>query len=78
MAFTHHHHHRLGRKRARREAAINDPYNHHEISAVYEACERKLNCPSGQVYNYSTIRPDSSRQKRRRFLTVLRTEKAKK
>ena len=65
-------------KRARRETAINDPYNHQQFNAVYEACKRKSKCPSGQAYNYPIIRPDSSRQRCRRFLTFLCTRKAKK
>ena len=65
-------------KMARGVAAIKAPYNRHQINAAYEACKWKLNCPSGQVYTYPTIRPDSSRQRCRRLSTSLRTGKAKK
>ena len=48
------------------------------IRITYEACKHKSNRPSGQVYNYPTIRPDSSRQRRRRISTFRFTGKAKK
>ena len=48
------------------------------IFVTDEACKRNLNCPSGQVFQYPTIRPDTSRQIRHQFSTFLCTGKAKK